>query len=458
MGSSRELTSAREDMHRIRERSSWMKLSGYVVCILFFLCASAPTAHAAIYWADGQTIGRVNLDGSYPERNFISRYELQNLSLVCGVAVDASHIYWADRGRDAIGRANLDGSSPNYSFIVGASEPCGVAVDAAHVYWANGKGGIGRANLDGTDPDQRFVDEAPGLCGVAVSGSSIYWGNWSTDSVGRADLNGEGVSPEFLEAADGACGITLDTSHIYWGTFAKTIGRANLDGTNPDPSFVSGLDRPCGVAVDGSHLFWTEESIGNGLVGSANLDGMAVNRSVVTGLRGPCGVAVDSVSYVPKVPPEPRASRLSLGSIRHSRHGGVAFVAVGLPEGGHLEVGGTRGVSWRILPENTTGPNFAPGRKWLKIWPDDKIPKGRRLRREIQQTGRARVLLKFRLIAEGGIPTLKSKRLALVGNSRHRTGTTGKPQGGESPAPRRSGNLGRPSSGTGDQGGAYVVN
>ena len=49
------------------------------------------------------------------------------------VAVDGSHIYWANPGAwmgangTTIGRANLDGSGANQSFISGAKAPCGVA-------------------------------------------------------------------------------------------------------------------------------------------------------------------------------------------------------------------------------------------------------------------------------------------------------------------------------------------
>ncbi len=65
----------------------------------------------------------------------------------------------------SIGRANLDGTGVNQSFISGAQGPCGVALEGTHVYWANegysAKGTtIGRANLDGTGVNQSFIGGA----------------------------------------------------------------------------------------------------------------------------------------------------------------------------------------------------------------------------------------------------------------------------------------------------------
>src|SRR5712692_6513475 len=70
-----------------------------------------------------------------------------------GVAVGASHIYWAgDSGpsNGTIMEANLDGTGVT-TLVTGLDHPAGVAVDASHIYWAeNGSNTIMKANLDGT--------------------------------------------------------------------------------------------------------------------------------------------------------------------------------------------------------------------------------------------------------------------------------------------------------------------
>src|SRR5262245_57318986 len=75
--------------------------------------ALAARADAFVYWAapgDPSAIGRANLDGSGVDSGFISLPKLpgdDNDETPCGVAVDASHIYWADSANARIGRANL---------------------------------------------------------------------------------------------------------------------------------------------------------------------------------------------------------------------------------------------------------------------------------------------------------------------------------------------------------------
>jgi DNA-binding beta-propeller fold protein YncE len=83
------------------------------------------------------------------------------------VAVDGSHIYWANLGSNTIGQATLQGTAVTQRFITGAREPTGVAVDATHLYWANSRA-IAQARLNGTHIVQHFVRTHEPY-GVAVS-------------------------------------------------------------------------------------------------------------------------------------------------------------------------------------------------------------------------------------------------------------------------------------------------
>ncbi|WAS96983.1 hypothetical protein [Nannocystis punicea] len=62
---------------------------------------SLATAAGQVYWAGGRagTLGRLDRDGV--------RREAQVGGEPCGVAVDAEHVYWLDRGRKAVMRAPL---------------------------------------------------------------------------------------------------------------------------------------------------------------------------------------------------------------------------------------------------------------------------------------------------------------------------------------------------------------
>ena len=79
-------------------------------------------------------------------------------------------MYWSNgsaiTGPGEISRANLDGSGVELGFITPAPDPIGVAVDATHVYWANSpedpdgtlRPAFGRANLDGTQADPLWFE------------------------------------------------------------------------------------------------------------------------------------------------------------------------------------------------------------------------------------------------------------------------------------------------------------
>jgi hypothetical protein len=272
-------------------------------------------------------------------------------TLVAALACTSSAgawVYWAnDSGLlPTIGRANGDGSDVRLAFVKGAVQPCGVAVDSSHLYWADeSTGAIGRANLDGSGADPSFITGADSPCGIAVDGAHVYWGNTALgngSTIGRANLDGSGVNQRFITGARGPCGVAVDTAHIYWAnkgalgaTSGGTIGRANLDGSGVDQSFITGANDPCGVAVDASHIYWgnigpKEQST---TIGRANLDGSGVDESFVTGASGPCGIAVDGGDSGP-------SSRFTLGKPVANPAAGTARLTVTLPGPGTLVVSG----------------------------------------------------------------------------------------------------------------------
>jgi hypothetical protein len=115
-----------------------------------------------VYWSSSSTqgIGRANLDGSGGQLDWLFRVDQPY-----GVDVDGAHIWWANGG--TVGRANLDGTDIVTGFITtGGLNASGLAVDRAHVYWSDPRLGIGRANLDGTG--QRDLIQNIGPYSIAV--------------------------------------------------------------------------------------------------------------------------------------------------------------------------------------------------------------------------------------------------------------------------------------------------
>jgi hypothetical protein len=158
-----------------------------------------------VYYTDvrDDVIGRANINGTGSGGSIIG-----DLDDPTSVAVSGSYIYWgssAAGGVETIGRATLQGptwpSDPNPAFItlpVGDAA-CGIALDASYIYWAlPGSDSVGRAKLDGSAANSQFVASPPGGvgCGIAVDGAGDAPGAGS----GTA---GGGSQAAFLDALAG---------------------------------------------------------------------------------------------------------------------------------------------------------------------------------------------------------------------------------------------------------------
>lgn len=397
-------------------------LRSTLVLLVAGLClAFSASAEAMLYWGNGSQIERMNFDGSYRSNvpafsRFYPGVYIQVSGEVCGLAVDATHIFWGIRSSNAIGRANLDGSEANQAFVTGANEPCGVAVDGSHLYWANlGGSTIGRADLDGTTVEQGFVDAGPRPCGVAVDASHVYWGRGTESALGRADLDGGGVVPDFIPTVARDCGITVDATHIFWTDFLGLVGRANVDGSGVEPKFIGGLDRPCGIALSGSQLYWSNESVGAGAIGRSSVDGAVVDRGFLPDSGRSCSIAADSTYYVP--PPVP-ASSIRLGRSRRNLAKGIALIPVFVPDTGQFKVTVTNGLSWRFVGEGVGPALSGGGRKWLRIWPSPTGWDGHNLRRQLRSKGRIRVKVSITYSEIEKAPTTRTRSLVLVRKQR----------------------------------------
>ncbi len=230
-----------------------------------------------------------------------------------GVAVDGSHVYWANPAAGTIGRANLDGSGIDEDFIepepvtfqferevkpgvfepaeeTVPSEPRYVAVDADHIYWTNTgrsnefgpvdeEGTIGRANIGGPTPTEikpNFIRGTSNPQGIAVNAEYIYWANAARDpvkrSIGRALITGGEVEETFFTKTFGKIiyGLALSPSHIYFSANDEEndfgwIRRIPLEGGKEEFVFV-GKAGVRGVAIAGSDIYWAtqgEEEIGH---------------------------------------------------------------------------------------------------------------------------------------------------------------------------------------------------
>ena len=300
------------------------KRAGLVIAMLAVLAglgagqaaASGAPASAHLFWGgwyDG--IGHAKLDGSAPERGFVSGPTNRTF-----VAANDQYVYWSNLNGN-IGRAKLDGSGQQPSLITSAPgyNPGGIAVDDAYVYWLESRvlgfqASIGRAKLDGSEVNRNFITglDAYSGAGLAVDGQHIYWST-GYEGIGRADIDGQNVQNEYAPRHPGGGsieGVAVDATHLYWtydrrqGTGARgDVFRAPLSDTSARELLVSVAypEGPMQVAVDDAYVYFSLYQ--SGWIGRADLDGANANLEFVSTNGHPNGGHPVGIALAPAPAP-----------------------------------------------------------------------------------------------------------------------------------------------------------
>ena len=194
-----------------------------------------------VYWAaEGlgrsdkpASIGRAGIAGDAVELEW---QKLTANELPRGIAVDASHVYWSFN-RPTTGetvvfvlvRVDLDGENeirqaldegPN--FRIG-----GIAIDGSHLYYADQSGGkIGRSDLNLENIDPEYANAGGNPIGLALAGAQLYWSlNGETPTITGRDLYR-------YEPATGALkDLTVDNTDLN-GAEVKGVLGASEDGSD----------------------------------------------------------------------------------------------------------------------------------------------------------------------------------------------------------------------------------
>lgn len=385
-------------------------LAGAMVLACLLAIAAPAAAPAAVYWSENGSIGAANIDGTSPNPDYFKPpFPSDSAGPNCGLAASDSYLYWV--GGFGIGRVNLDGPAVPATVSPHLNQPCGIAIDATHLYWTEpGAGTIGRANLDGSAPNTALVTGLDRPCGVAVDGSYLYWVSWR--GIGRARLDGSEPEPEFVHVAPGSCGLAVDPQYLYWGT-RGAIGRVGLDGLFPQPDLIAGLGGVGAIAVDRDHLYWNDspEGMVYSTVGRADIDGSDVNRAFIQSETfNSGGVAVDAR---PVPSPRPLPSRpVQFGKLRHNLKDGSVVLDVWVARRGDLVVTAPK-LGYKVLKGNP--PPYLEGSfRWrLKVWPG-KTSFGKKLRTRLKNKGRAPVALRISYAETGQLAATAVKRIALL--------------------------------------------
>ena len=157
--------------------------------------ATTTTASQAwkLYWTDGKSIQRSNLDGTEVESLVsVSGSNLYRLAL----DVSGGKMYWTNGGRGKIQRSNLDGSTVE-DLVTKLRFPFGLALDVSggKMYWTDWHAyKIQRSNLDGSTVEDLVTTGTPyGGLALDVSSGKMYWTDWHVEMIQRSNLDGSDV-------------------------------------------------------------------------------------------------------------------------------------------------------------------------------------------------------------------------------------------------------------------------
>jgi len=192
----------------------------------------------------------------------------------CAILVDASFVYWANRGSGKLGGGSImkvarDGGEP---IVVadGLDTPEAMVVDSGGVSWTshgpNASGGLFRTSLDGGAVfGLANVDVTRGL---ASFGDELFWTSGPDASVQR--VSSKGGSPATIASGQLGVGplVTAGES-MYWGT-ASEIVRKDISGLGADVIWQG--ERPVQLAATSGAIVWSTER-GDVFSADANGDG-----------------------------------------------------------------------------------------------------------------------------------------------------------------------------------------
>ena len=306
-------------------------------------------------YGGGSTIGRATLDGegvTNVRSDFICGLNMAQpadpnqprerlVSEPQGIAVNDTHIYWANAARSlslrGIARAAIGGGEPEGDFVnlSGSERPYGLALGPAALYstveGGNEYGYISAFALEGEDAGDRLGFSSylgwDSPRGLAFDGSRLYWavrdveperdegapgtatplvpaiGSMPVAQLGEDCGNkNPACEKEFLTPTGSPEGLAISGSldpkgeYIYWADPSLgTIGRAELNGdgdpTNPESSFIEPGEGKCTQELDDPEPFRNEPAVFEDLPIPSAPRYVAVDEDHVywtnTGLRNP---------------------------------------------------------------------------------------------------------------------------------------------------------------------------
>lgn len=193
-----------------------------------------------LYWISADdAIGRANVNTKEVDPEFVPAEEDKKSTLGDdpeAIAVDSGHIYWRDFAENEelkqitanIGRANIDGTEPEKEWMSNVEEGLGfpqqgLAVDANHIYWSTNStetSTIARADIDGGGEERDFISSFGIVHGITLDHRITI------DSTADLPDEKEALEEGYCEAKGHVCTLraAIEAVNVSKTTFPTPVG------------------------------------------------------------------------------------------------------------------------------------------------------------------------------------------------------------------------------------------
>jgi hypothetical protein len=190
------------------------------------------------------------------------------------LAIDGTNAYWANTTPASVWYAPLSGkhvsakplaTAPSIGTTMEtAQNPYGIAVNATHVYWADTDGAtIKRRKLStlGMDVLAEVVVAEQGPRDMTLDASKIYWLTDSGDVRSRP-LDGSGSTAVLSSGETGAEWIIVDDQYVYFTHYKANaaVSRVRKDGSGKAETLGTMQAYPYGITQDCTTIYWTNQN------------------------------------------------------------------------------------------------------------------------------------------------------------------------------------------------------
>ncbi|WP_437600150.1 ABC transporter permease [Sorangium sp. So ce590] len=186
------------------------------------------------------------------------------------IASIGDSVYWVTQTPAAVWRAKADGSQALAEQIASGGYPTGIAVDATHVYWAEYmERQILRKTKDPLGETAEVFAETNGNPSEIVLANGVV--HWVTDNTGAVQSKATDAAldaPPFTTTVDAQAvskSLAVDDEFVYWTVYVNGAGQGEVRrahiGMGDTTTLATGQPYFFEIAIDCGSIYWSVNNL-----------------------------------------------------------------------------------------------------------------------------------------------------------------------------------------------------